>query len=59
MTSCLRSQAGNGNDQNFQRGVFSARGGVFWFLNSGGVYTPPGKTGSSAFSAIWALIKLN
>ena len=33
-----------------------SRGGIF---GQGGVYAPPGKTGSSAFSAIWALIKLN
>ena len=49
---------GNGNDQNFQRGVFSARGGILVFQLRGGIY-PPGKTGSWAFNAIWALIKLN
>ena len=32
--------AGNGNDQNFQGGVFSARGGYFGFSAQGGVYTP-------------------
>ena len=40
-------------------GVFSARGGYFGFSTQGGYIPPPGKTGSSAFSAIWALIKLN
>ena len=40
-------------------GYFWPGGGYFGFSTQGGVYTPPGKTGSSAFSAIWALIKLN
>ena len=41
---------GNGNDQNFQRGVFSARGGYFGFSAQGGGYIPPsGKTGSFGF----------
>ena len=43
---------GNGNDQNFQRGVFSARGGYFGFSAQGGYIPPSGKTGSSAFSVI-------
>ena len=43
---------GNGNDQNFQGGVFSARGGYFGFSAQGGYIPPSGKTGSSAFSVI-------
>ena len=40
------------------RGGYFRPGGVFLvFQLRGGIY-PPGKTGSSAFSAIWALIKL-
>ena len=33
-------RAGNGNDQNFQRGVFSARGGILVFRLRGGIYPP-------------------
>ena len=40
-----------GNDQNFQRGVFSSKGKYFGF-SARGVYTPSEKTGSSAFRAI-------
>ena len=41
------------------RGGYFRPGGYFGFSTQGGGHIPPGKTGSSAFSAIWALIKLN
>ena len=40
-------------------GYFRPGGGILVFPLRGGYIPPPGKTGSSAFSAIWALIKLN
>ena len=41
--------AGNGNDQNFQRGVFSARGGGYFGFSTQGGYIPPWKNRKFGF----------